>query len=184
MFSCWKFLVVRPDTLSLVVNIDVNYSGAWPVIHLNFKVASRDSCVFTRSQRRFLNTGEIIMVYFFTLQILLATKFWSYCKLRTFQAVRWMTIPTKSNTVYWKRARLLRFQVQSNLAISNSVNSKSPLFRRKIECPWIYPSPLRFPGYFEAPLFRTFFHFPWDFEIAGFDCIYIYIYTLNYSRPF
>ena len=61
--------------------------------------------------------------------------------------------------------------VQSNLAISNSVNSKSPLFRRKIECPRIYPSPLRFPGYFEAPLFRTFFHFPWDFEIAGFDCI-------------
>ena len=61
--------------------------------------------------------------------------------------------------------------MQSNLAISNSVNSKSPLFRRKIECPWIYPSPLRFPGYFEAPLFRTFFHFPWDFEIAGFDCI-------------
>ena len=31
---------------------------------------------------------------------------------------------------------------------------------------------LRFPGYFETPLFRTFFHFPWDFEIAGFDCIY------------
>ena len=61
--------------------------------------------------------------------------------------------------------------IQSNLAISNPVNSKSPLFRRKIECPWIYPSPLRFPGYFEAPLFRTFFHFPWDFEIAGFDCI-------------
>ena len=61
-------------------------------------------------------------------------------------------------------------KLQSNLAISNSVNSKSPLFRRKIECPWIYPSPLRFPGYFEAPLFRTFFHFPWDFEIAGFNC--------------
>ena len=61
--------------------------------------------------------------------------------------------------------------VQSNPAISNSVNSKSPLFRRKIEFPWIYPSPLRFPGYFETPLFRTFFHFPWDFEIAGFDCI-------------
>ena len=48
----------------------------------------------------------------------------------------------------------------SNLAISSSVNSKSPLFRRKIECPWIYSSPLRFPGYFEAPLFRTFFSFP------------------------
>ena len=62
--------------------------------------------------------------------------------------------------------------LQSNLTISNSVNWKSPLFRRKIECPWIYPSPLRFPGYFEAPLFRTFFHFPWDFEIVGFDCIY------------
>ena len=61
-------------------------------------------------------------------------------------------------------------QIQSNLSISNSVNSKSPLFRRKIECPWIYPYPLRFPGYFEAPLFRTFFHFPWHFEIAGFDC--------------
>ena len=66
--------------------------------------------------------------------------------------------------------KLYRIDLQSNLAISNSVNSKSPLFRRKIECPWIYPSPLRFPGYFEAPLFRTFFHFPWDFEIAGFDC--------------
>ena len=29
---------------------------------------------------------------------------------------------------------------------------------------------LRFPGYFETPLLRTFFHFPWDFEIAGFNC--------------
>ena len=47
--------------------------------------------------------------------------------------------------------------IQSNLTISNSVNLKSLLFRRKIECPLIYPSPLRFPGYFEAPLFRTFF---------------------------
>ena len=61
--------------------------------------------------------------------------------------------------------------LQSNPAISNSVNSKSPLFRRKIEFPWIFPSPLSFPGYFETPLFRTFVHFPWDFEIAGFDCI-------------
>ena len=34
---------------------------------------------------------------------------------------------------------------------------------------------LRFPGYFETPLFRTFFHFPWDFEIAGFNCIIIII---------
>ena len=47
--------------------------------------------------------------------------------------------------------------IQSNLTISNLVNLKSLLFRRKIECPLIYPSPLRFPGYFEAPLFRTFF---------------------------
>ena len=70
-----------------------------------------------------------------------------------------------------KIAAGLSCDVQSNPAISNSVNSKSPLFRRKIEFPWIYPSPLRFPGYFKTPLFRTFFHFPWDFEIAGFDCI-------------
>ena len=28
---------------------------------------------------------------------------------------------------------------------------------------------LRFPGYFKTPLFRTFFHFPWDFEIAEFN---------------
>ena len=60
--------------------------------------------------------------------------------------------------------------IQSNPAISNSVNSKSPLFRRKIEFPWIYPSPLRFQGYFKTPLFRPFFHFPWDFKIAGFKC--------------
>ena len=58
-------------------------------------------------------------------------------------------------------------KLQSNLAISNSVNSKSPLFRRKIECPWIYPSPLRFPGYFEAPLFRTFFSFPLGLRNSG-----------------
>ena len=35
------------------------------------------------------------------------------------------------------------------------------------------PFPFTLPGYFEAPLFRTFFHFPWDFEIAGFDCTYV-----------
>ena len=70
-----------------------------------------------------------------------------------------------------KSETLDNIQIQSNLAISNS---KSPLFRRKIECPRIYPSPLRFPGYFEAPLFRTIFHFPWDFEIAGFDCIFFF----------
>ena len=85
--------------------------------------------------------------------------------------------PNCNQVRVYKTSRLYRLflyalnLLQSNLAISNSVNSKSPLFRRKIECPWIYPFPLRFPGYFEDPLFRTFFHFPWHFEIAGFDCI-------------
>ena len=32
---------------------------------------------------------------------------------------------------------------------------------------------LRFSGYFESPLFGTFFHFSWYFEIAGFDCTFI-----------
>ena len=43
------------------------------------------------------------------------------------------------------------------------------------------PFPLRFPGYFEAPLFRTFFHFPWDFEIAGFDCTSNWL--MNFHAP-
>ena len=29
---------------------------------------------------------------------------------------------------------------------------------------------LRFPGYLETPICRFFFHFPWNFEIAGFNC--------------
>ena len=29
-------------------------------------------------------------------------------------------------------------------------------------------------GFFELPLFRTIFRFPWEFEIAGFNCIYYY----------
>ena len=85
-----------------------------------------------------------------------------------FRLIDWSTLPTVN------RIRSVIHTVgtiQSNLTISNSVNLKSPLFRRKIECPLIYPSPLRFPGYFEAPLFRTFFHFPWGFEIVRFDCI-------------
>ena len=61
-------------------------------------------------------------------------------------------------------------EIQSNPSMANSANSKSPLFRIKIEFPWTYPFPLRFPGYFKTPLFRTFSHFPWDLEIAGFDC--------------
>ena len=46
---------------------------------------------------------------------------------------------------------------------------------------------LRFPGYFETPLFRTFFDFPWDFEIAGFDCTYLsllYSYFLSLKLHF
>ena len=63
--------------------------------------------------------------------------------------------------------------IQSNPAISNSFNSKSPLFRRKIEFPWIY-------SYVFSHLLSAisnsvisnsnFFPFPRDFEIAGFDC--------------
>ena len=52
--------------------------------------------------------------------------------------------------------------MHSNPAISNSVNSKSPLFRRKIEFPWIYP--YVFSHFLSAisnsPLFRTHRSFP------------------------
>ena len=57
--------------------------------------------------------------------------------------------------------------VQSNPAISNSVNSKSPLFRRKIEFPWIYPyvfshllSAISNSVISNSPLFRTHRSFP------------------------
>ena len=45
--------------------------------------------------------------------------------------------------------------LQSNPAISNSLNPKSPLFRRKINFPWIYPSPVILkPRHFELfPIF-------------------------------
>ena len=91
----------------------------------------------------------------------------TYFHLERFDPDRPSDVPKDVTT---RLQKLFRMYIQSNLTISNSVNSKSPLFRRKIECPWIYPSPLHFPGYFEAPLFRTVFHFPWDFEIARFDC--------------
>ena len=58
-------------------------------------------------------------------------------------------------------------QIQSNLAISNSVNSKSPLFRRKIEFPRIYPyvfshllSAISNSVISNSPLFRTHRSFP------------------------
>ena len=51
--------------------------------------------------------------------------------------------------------------------ISNSVNSKSPLFRRKIEFPWIYPyvfshllSAISNSVISNSPLFRTHRSFP------------------------
>ena len=57
--------------------------------------------------------------------------------------------------------------IQSNPAISNSVNSKSPLFRRKIEFPWIYPyvsshllSAISNSVISNSPLFRTHRSFP------------------------
>ena len=57
--------------------------------------------------------------------------------------------------------------IQSNPAISNSVNSKSPLFRRKIEFPWIYPYFQSFTisyfelGYFEFPAISNSSFFPY-----------------------
>ena len=57
--------------------------------------------------------------------------------------------------------------IQSNPAISNSVNSKSRLFRRKIEFPWIYPyvfshllSAISNSVISNSPLFRTHRSFP------------------------
>ena len=57
--------------------------------------------------------------------------------------------------------------IQSNPAISNSVNSKPPLFRRKIEFPWIYPyvfshllSAISNSVISNSPLFRTHRSFP------------------------
>ena len=89
----------------------------------------------------------------------------------TYMHVVWIMILHHENTFFMQQQISTLRILQLNLAISNSVNLKSALFRRKIECPWIYTSPLRFLGYFEALLFWTFFHFPWDFEIAGFDCM-------------
>ena len=40
------------------------------------------------------------------------------------------------------------------------------------------------PCYFETPLFRTFFNFPLDFEIAGFDCISNLVYCQRKKLTF
>ena len=39
---------------------------------------------------------------------------------------------------------------------------------------WFIVMNFTLPSYFETLLFRTFFPFPWDFEIAGFNCILIF----------
>ena len=103
-------------------------------------------------------------------------------------AVCWQKIWKAGSSLTWWQYRTLKpllcmhttpcRWVQSNPAISNSVNSKSPLFRRKIQFPWIYYYVfsrllsaisdgylIRIPRYFElialslhlksTPLFRT-----------------------------
>ena len=88
----------------------------------------------------------------------------------------------------WKLAmeKHIPFKLQLNLAISNLVNSKSPLFWRKIKIwskhlmhlmPLDLPFPFTLPRLFRSPAISNFFHFPWDFEIAGFDCNLIYGFT-------
>ena len=61
--------------------------------------------------------------------------------------------------------------VQWNLAISNSVNSKSPLFRSQAE-PRSCDRHLVLTRLFGDPAISTFFHVPWDFGIARFDYTY------------
>ena len=74
---------------------------------------------------------------------------------------------------YWRLKPLLCMHttpcrwVQSNPAISNSVNSKSPLFRRKIQFPWIYYYVFSrslsaiSDGYFEFPAISNSSLFPY-----------------------
>ena len=64
-----------------------------------------------------------------------------------------------------------KIQLQSNPAISNSVNSESPVFRRKIEFPWIYRyvfnhllSAISNSVISNSPLFRTHPSFPTFFN--------------------
>ena len=49
----------------------------------------------------------------------------------------WLQLQTVNSLGYSELREPIK--IQSNPAISNSVNSKSPLFRRRIEFPWIYP---------------------------------------------
>ena len=61
--------------------------------------------------------------------------------------------------------------IQSNLAFSNSVNSKPRYFEGRSNALG-FTLPLHASPVISKPCyFELFFHFPWDFEIAGFDCI-------------
>ena len=83
-----------------------------------------------------------------------------------------MTIKVVLNKAYYSahfhhHVNLYVISIQSNPTISNSVNSKSPLFRRKIEFPWIYPyvfshllSAISNSVISNSPLFRTHRSFP------------------------
>ena len=53
-----EFLVILVETADLFTNFDVKYAGAYPVMHLNTKTASRKySCCLTGSQRKSFNKG-------------------------------------------------------------------------------------------------------------------------------
>ena len=59
--------------------------------------------------------------------------------------------------------------IQSDPANSNLVISNSPLFRTQTHLPWTCSSVIYY-WLFRTLIFRTIFHFPWWFEIAGFNC--------------
>ena len=74
-----------------------------------------------------------------------------------------VTLPLPLNTeTILPLNQILHLSIQSNPAISNLVYSKSSLFQRKIEFPWIYP--YVFSIYYQ--LFRTWlFRIPRYFEL-------------------
>ena len=67
---------------------------------------------------------------------------------------------------FYSRSPPTRY-IQSNLTISNSVSSKSPLSWSQADSPFIR---LLLGANWVTLLFWTIFHVPWDFEIVGFAC--------------
>ena len=66
-----------------------------------------------------------------------------------------------------------QIHMQLNLTISNSVNSKSLLFQGQAAFLPLFNHHLVLTRLFRiTPLFRTSFHVPWDFKIAGFNCMW------------